>query len=147
MLVDIVNVGWVPIYSLNLAVDVPGYIAAPEIALGYQWTHLISGHMGRLGSRDDVALHQQFVGEIVDNLREVFTMFDPTEYYQKYWPNMWASVSEHLDEVARRACAPLAAKYAGRIAAADIDSFVVSTAVWILESLRLDLGLGIQVHP
>jgi glyoxylase-like metal-dependent hydrolase (beta-lactamase superfamily II) len=147
MLVDVVNVGWVPIYSLNLAVDVPGYIAAPEIALGYEWSHLISGHMGRLGSRDDVALHQQFIGEIVDNLREVFTTFDPTEYYQKYWPNMWASVSEHLDEVARRACAPLAAKYAGRIAGADIDSFVVSTAVWILESLRLDLGLGIQVHP
>ena len=147
MLVDVINVGWVPIYSLNLAVDVPGFIAAPKIALGYEWSHLISGHMGRLGSRDDVALHQQFVGEIVDNLREVFTTFDPTVYYQSYGPNMWASVSGHLDEVARRACAPLAAKYAGRIAAADIDSFVLSTAIWILESLRLDLGLGIQVHP
>jgi glyoxylase-like metal-dependent hydrolase (beta-lactamase superfamily II) len=147
MLVDVINVGWVPIYSLNLAVDVPGYIAAPGVALGYEWTHLISGHMGKLGTREDVALHQQFVGDIVDNLREVFTTFDPTEYYQKYWPNMWAAVSEHLDEVARRACAPIAAKYVGRIAAADIDSFVLSTAIWILESMRLDLGLGIQVHP
>ncbi len=147
MLVDVINVGWVPIYTLNLAVDVPGFIAAPEIALGYQWKHLISGHMGRLGSRDDVLLHQQFIGEIVENLREVFTTFDPTVYYQSYWPNMWAAVSGHLDEVARRACAPLAAKYAGRIAAVDIDSFVLSTAIWILESLRLDLGLGIQVHP
>ncbi len=146
MLVDVINVGWVPIYNLNLAVDVPGFIGAPDIALGYQWTHLISGHMGRLGTRDDVALHQQFIKEIVDNLTEVFTTFDPTAYYQSYWPNMWGAVSGHLDEVARRACAPLAAKYAGRIAGADIDSFVVSTAIWILESLRLDLGLGIQVH-
>lgn len=147
MLVDVVNVGWVPIYSLNLAVDVPGYIAAPAIALDYEWSHLVSGHMGKLGSREDVELHQQFIGEIVDNLKEVFTTVDPTMYYQSLWPNMWASVSGHLDEVARRACAPLATKYAGRIAAVDIDSFVVSTAVWILESLRLDLGLGIQVHP
>lgn len=147
MLVDVINVGWVPIYNLNLAVDVPGFIAAPEIALNYEWTHLISGHMGRLGSREDVTLHQQFISEIVDNLTEIFTTFDPTVYYQSYWPNMWASVSEHLDEVARRACAPLAAKYAGRIAGVDIDSFVISTALWILESLRLDLGLGIQVHP
>src|SRR5258708_38097028 len=54
MLVAIVNAGWVPIYSLNLAVDVPGYIAAPAIAHSYPWTHLISGHMGRLGTRDDV---------------------------------------------------------------------------------------------
>ncbi|HUZ40273.1 MAG TPA: hypothetical protein VMU68_02635 [Acidimicrobiales bacterium] len=48
--------------------------------------------------------------------------------------------------MARRACAPLAAKYAGAIGAAGIDPFVVSAAVWILESLRLDLGLGIQVY-
>jgi glyoxylase-like metal-dependent hydrolase (beta-lactamase superfamily II) len=147
MLVDVINVGWVPIYNLNLAVDVPGYIGVPDLALGYEWSHLISGHMGRLGTREDVELHKEFIGEIVENLRQVFTTFDPTVYYQSYWPNMWAAVSGHLDEVARRACAPLAAKYAGRIAAADIDSFVVSTAVWILESLRLDLGLGIQVHP
>jgi glyoxylase-like metal-dependent hydrolase (beta-lactamase superfamily II) len=147
MLVDVINVGWVPIYSLNLAVDVPGYIAAPDVALGYHWSHLISGHMGRLGSRDDVIVHKQFIGEIVDNLTQIFTTFDPTLYYQHYWPNMWASVAEHLDEVVRRACEPLAAKYADRIAAVDIDSFVRSTAVWILESLRLDLGLGIQVHP
>jgi len=147
MLVDVVNVGWVPIYGLNMAADVPGFIAAPAIALGYKWTHLISGHMGRLGSRDDVTLHQQFVGDMVDNLKEVFTTLDPTVYYKSLWPNTWASVSGHLDEVVRRACAPLAAKYVGRIAGADIDSFVLSAATWILESLRLDFGVGIQVHP
>jgi glyoxylase-like metal-dependent hydrolase (beta-lactamase superfamily II) len=146
MLVDVINVGWVPIYSLNLATDVPGYIAAPGVALDYAWTHLVSGHMGRLGSRDDVALHQQFVGDLVDSIKQVFTTFDPTVYYQSYWPNMWASVSEHLDEVCRRAIRPVMAKYTGKIAAADDESFVMSTAVWILESLRLDLGLGIQVH-
>jgi glyoxylase-like metal-dependent hydrolase (beta-lactamase superfamily II) len=147
MLVDVVNVGWVPIYSLNLAVDVPGFFAAPGIALGYEWKHLISGHMGRLGTRDDVALHQQFIGEIVDNLRAIFTTYDPTPYFQKYGTNMWASVSGYLDEVCRLACEPVMAKYTGRLAAADVDSFVRSTTVWILESLRLDLGLGIQVHP
>ncbi len=48
------NSGWVPVYNLNLTGDVPGYIEAPAIALSYPWTHLISGHMGRLGTRDDV---------------------------------------------------------------------------------------------
>ena len=47
MLVDIVNSGWVPIYSLNLSEDVPGYIEAPATALSYPWTHLISRPYGQ----------------------------------------------------------------------------------------------------
>jgi glyoxylase-like metal-dependent hydrolase (beta-lactamase superfamily II) len=52
MLVDIVNPGWVPIYQSNLSEDIPGYLEAPATALGYEWTHFIGGHMGRLGTRD-----------------------------------------------------------------------------------------------
>ena len=40
MLIDVVNSGWVPIYNLNLSEDVPGYIGAPAIALDYPWTPL-----------------------------------------------------------------------------------------------------------
>jgi glyoxylase-like metal-dependent hydrolase (beta-lactamase superfamily II) len=58
MFVDVVNAGWVPIYNLNLSEDVPGYMAAPAIALDYSWTHLICGHLGRLASREDVSVHQ-----------------------------------------------------------------------------------------
>jgi hypothetical protein len=103
--------------------------------------------MGRLGSRDDVILHQQFIGDMVDNLREVLTAFDSRVYYQHYWPNMWASISEHIDEVVRRACEPLVMKYSGKIAAVDNASFVQSTAVTIIETMRLELGLAIDVHP
>jgi glyoxylase-like metal-dependent hydrolase (beta-lactamase superfamily II) len=55
MLVDIVNTGWVPIYTLNLAGDVPGYIQAPATALVYPWRHYVGGYLGRLGTREDVS--------------------------------------------------------------------------------------------
>ena len=64
MLVDIVNPGWVPIYNLNLSEDIPGYIQAPATALSYPWKHFIGGHLGRLGTRDDVSLHQQYIADI-----------------------------------------------------------------------------------
>jgi glyoxylase-like metal-dependent hydrolase (beta-lactamase superfamily II) len=70
MLVDIVNSGWVPIYNLNLSEDVPGYIAAPTTALAYPWEHFISGHVGRLGTRDDVGLHQQYVADVAASCRQ-----------------------------------------------------------------------------
>src|SRR5476651_1637029 len=61
MLVDIVNPGWAPVCQSNLTDDVPGFIEAPDTALTYPWKHFIGGHMGRLGSRDDVATHRQYM--------------------------------------------------------------------------------------
>ena len=64
MMVDIVNAGWVPVYVVNLSDDIPGYLAMPATALTYPWKTLISGHLGRLGTRDDVVLHQQYMADL-----------------------------------------------------------------------------------
>jgi glyoxylase-like metal-dependent hydrolase (beta-lactamase superfamily II) len=144
MLVDIVNSGWVPVYNLNLTGDVPGYIEAPAIALSYPWTHLISGHMGRLGTRDDVTLQQQYVADLSASARAALGTVDPTPFFVKYRENNWAAVKGYLDAVADAAAAPVIEKYTGVLAAADV--FTAHTALWVLESIRLDLGVGIQVH-
>src|SRR6266536_2690639 len=61
MLVDIFLPRWVPFDSFNLNEDVPGSIAAPDTAMAYPWKHFIGGHMGRLGTRADMVLYQQYV--------------------------------------------------------------------------------------
>ncbi len=38
-------------------------MGAPDIALSYPWTQLISGHLG-VATRDDVAVHQQYIADI-----------------------------------------------------------------------------------
>jgi hypothetical protein len=35
----------------------------------YSWTHFIGGHMGRLGTRYDLALYQQYVTDLIDNIK------------------------------------------------------------------------------
>jgi hypothetical protein len=64
MLIDIVNPGWAPVYVSNLTEDIPGYIEASANAIAYSWKHFIGGHLGRLGTRDDVTLHQQYMADI-----------------------------------------------------------------------------------
>jgi glyoxylase-like metal-dependent hydrolase (beta-lactamase superfamily II) len=147
MLVDIVNSGWVPIYNLNLSEDVPGYIDAPGIALGYPWKHYIGGHLGRLGTRDDIALHQQYISDIVESATAALGAVDPTPHFQKYGANVWAAVKGYLDEVTARAAAPVIQKYTGVLASADVEIFTSTTTFAILQSMRLDLGAGSQVHP
>ena len=81
MLVDVVLPGWVPFDNLNLSEDIPASIAAPAKALSYPWKHYIGGHMGRLGTRDDLVVHQQYVADIVDNVRTALATVDPTPYF------------------------------------------------------------------
>jgi glyoxylase-like metal-dependent hydrolase (beta-lactamase superfamily II) len=147
MLVDIVNPGWVPIYNCNLSEDIPGYIEAPGQALAYPWQHYIGGHLGRLGTRADIELHQQYINDIIESSKDVLSKVDPTQYYVNAWPNMWAGVKGHLSTVTELATKPVVAKYTGVLAAADVEELTYSTTFMIMQSMRLDLGAGSQVHP
>ena len=102
MLIDIVNPGWAPVYISNLTEDIPGYIEAPANALAYPWKHFIGGHLGRLGTRDDVTLHQQYMADIAESSRNAIDTVDPTPYFVKYGENIWAAVKGYLDAVTAR---------------------------------------------
>jgi glyoxylase-like metal-dependent hydrolase (beta-lactamase superfamily II) len=147
MFIDVVNAGWVPIYNTNLSEDVPGYMAAPAIALDYPWTHFICGHLGRLATRDDVAVHQAYIADIEAGAREALAAVDPVPFYVAAGENFWAGVKAHLDAVTDRITAPIVAKYTGVLAAADIDIFTRTTSFAIMQSLRLDSGPSGPVHP
>jgi glyoxylase-like metal-dependent hydrolase (beta-lactamase superfamily II) len=147
MMIDVVNAGWVPIYNLNLSEDVPGYIQAPATALSYPWTHFICGHLGRLATREDVAVHQAYIADIEASVKEALAGVDPMPFYMHYRENFWAGVKAHLDTVTDRAAAPVIAKYTGVLAATDIEVFTRTTTFAIMQSFRLDYGPSGPVHP
>jgi hypothetical protein len=145
MLVDIVNPGWAPVYQSNLTEDVQGYVRAPETALSYPWKHFIGGHMGRLGDREDIALHQRYMADIEAASRNALDRVDPTPYFVKYGENVWAGLRGYLDAITAAATEPVVEKYVGVLAAADV--FTASTTFHVMQSIRLDLGYDAQVHP
>ena len=63
-----------------------------------------------------------------------------------YWvtDNSWAAVQQYQKAQVDYATGPVIKKYLGVLAAADV--YTASTAFVILESIRLDLGVGSQVH-
>jgi len=145
MLIDIVNPGWAPVFQSNLTEDIPGYLEAPTNALAYPWTHFIGGHLGRLGTRDDLTLHQQYMADIADASRKAIDSADLTRYFAKYGENVWAAFWGGLNEMVATAAAPVIEKYTGVLAAADV--FTESTTFQVMQSLRLDSGYGTWVHP
>jgi hypothetical protein len=145
MLVDVVNPGWAPVYLSNLTEDIPGYLEAPANTLAYPWKHFIGGHMGRLGTRDDLAPHQRYMADIADSSRKAIDSVDLTRYFVKYGENPWAAFKGGLDEMVATAAAPVIEKYTGVLAAADV--FTESTTFQVMQCIRLDLGYGSCVHP
>jgi hypothetical protein len=101
--------------------------------------------MGKLGTREDIALHQRYMADIVDASRTAIDTVDPTPYFVRYGENTWAALRGYLDAVTAAAAEPVIAKYTGVLAAADV--FTASTAFHVMQSLRLDVGDGSQVHP
>src|SRR5712675_1005760 len=120
MLVDIVNPGWAQVCQSNLSEDVPGYIEAPDTALTYAWKHFIGGHMGRLGTRADIAMHRQYMADIADSSRKALDTVDPAPYFVRYGENTWAAVRGYLDAITAAAAAPVIEKYTGVLAGADV---------------------------
>jgi glyoxylase-like metal-dependent hydrolase (beta-lactamase superfamily II) len=145
MLIDIVNPGWVPVFQSNLTEDIPGYLEMPANALAYSWKHFIGGHLGRLGNRDDIALHQQYMADIAENSRKALDAADFTPYIEKYPDNPWAVFRGGLEATIAAAAAPVIEKYTGVLAAADV--FTESTTFQVLQSIRLDSGYASWVHP
>ena len=145
MLIDIVNPGWVPIFQSNLSEDIPGYLEAPATALSYSWKHFIGGHNGRLGTREDIAVHQEYMNDLVESSRKAIDSLDGTPYYQQYGANSWAAIKAILEETARRTAEPVTEKWTGVLAAADV--FTEDVAFQVMQSVRLDLGYGSWVHP
>jgi glyoxylase-like metal-dependent hydrolase (beta-lactamase superfamily II) len=145
MLVDVVLPGWVPIYNINVSTDIQGFLDAPGVALSYPWRHYIGGHLGRLGTRDDVVLHQQYFADMTESVRAALAVVDPTPFFMRYGANTWAAVKTYVDAVTDQAAAEVTAKYTGVLAAADV--FTTSSTLALVESMRLDLGVGIPVHP
>jgi len=145
MLIDIVNPGWAPVFLANLTEDIPGYLEAPAKALAYSWKHYIAGHLGRLGTREDIALHQQYMADIAESSRKALDTVDLTPYFVKYGDNPWAAFKGGLEEWVATAAAPVIEKYTGVLAAADV--LTESTTFQVMQSIRLDLGYGSWVHP
>ncbi len=145
MLVDVVNPGWAAVCQGNLADDVPGYIEAPGTALTYPWKHFIGGHMGRLGTRHDVATHRQYLADIVDSSRKALDAVDRRPYFGIDGGETWAEPNNHLETIAAGAAEPVIEKYTGVLAAVEVST--TETTFQIMRSIRLDLGYGLHVHP
>jgi hypothetical protein len=117
--------------------------------MDYDWNTLVSGHLGRLGTRADGDLQRQYLRDLDTSVRQAINGLDPTPFFQEYGAsgNAWAIFKTYLAAAADQAAGPVVDKYLGVLGGADV--YTVDNAFALLESRRIDAGLlgPFGIHP
>ena len=139
MLVDVVFPGWVPFAYLAESQNIPGWLEAPAQALGYPFQTFVGGHLTRLGTRDDVAVQQQYIADLKAAAASAIGTFNPAAVYASVDDtNPWAIFRAYLDGVAAQAADAVVPRWTGKLGGADV--YTQANAYQLVESLRIDYG-------
>ena len=137
LLIDVIFPGWSPFLELAVTENVPAFIQAHDDVLSYDFDVMVTGHLGRLGNREDVEIQREYVTDMQANAAKALQTVDFMGVAQATgFENPWSLFGTYLDAVAQK-CADLTVrKWTERLAGADL--FTASHCARLLESLRID---------
>lgn len=141
MVVDLVYPGWVPYKGLAASEDIPAWIAAHDVVLGYDFETYLGGHLGRPGTRRDVETARDYVTDVQANAARALQEVSFEQIAQQYgFQNPWRAIDAYIDEVVRVCAEAVVPAWEDRLGGAA--DFTASHCSAVEQSLRIELGLG-----
>lgn len=137
MAVDAVWPGWVPFQALGEARDVAGYRRALAHLRTFDFDTLVAGHVGRLGTREDVDATIAYVDDLE---RKVLAALQSTDFEaigrRVGYENSFLLVEAYFDDVARRANEEMLKTWGTQLGGADVWTY--KNAAKLMMWLRLN---------
>jgi glyoxylase-like metal-dependent hydrolase (beta-lactamase superfamily II) len=139
MLVDVIYPGWVPFANIAMSKHIPGFFDHHDHTLGFEFDTMITGHLTRLGTRQDVETQREYMQDIRDAAhhaleltevkRDLSAQLVGKEHVYVYFKTMY-------DSAAGEAAQPVIKKWAGRLG--GVETFAANHTFIMYQSLRLD---------
>ncbi len=137
MVIDVIFPGWTPFKWLAVAEDVPAFRESHDSILAYEFDTLISGHVGRLGSRKDVQTQKEYILDVQANAAKALQTVDFMAVAKNLgFSNPWNLFNTYLSAVDKKCAELTEEKWLGKLAAVDV--FTLSHCEKVVESLRID---------
>lgn len=137
MLIDVVFPGWTTFKALAVAENVPAFIDAHDQILEYDFDTLISGHLGRFGTREDVLVQKEYVMDMQANAATALQTVDFNAIAADVgFQNPWLLFDTYLNAVNQECTKLTEEKWASRLGGVDV--FTESHCDRLVESLRID---------
>lgn len=122
--VDFIWPGWIPFDGLGETEDVYGYINSMNWLLKFDWDIMVSGHVGRLATKEDVRTTIEY---ITDVKFAVMKAIQSTEYMAAVkktgFANAFLTVETYFDLIASTASKEVEAKWLGKLGGVDIWTY------------------------
>lgn len=139
MLVDVIYPGWVPFTNIAQSKDVRGFMAHHDHALSFDFDTMITGHLTRLGTRQDVTTQREYMHdvrtaarhalEITPEKRRLARETVGTDHIYLYFKTMY-------EAAAAEGAQPVIQKWSGRLG--GVETLAVNHTLTMYHSLRLD---------
>ena len=137
MFIDVIFPGWTPFKWLAVAEDVPAFVDAHDWVLSYNFDTLISGHVGRLGTREDVEMQKEYILDTQANAAKALQTVDFSAIAAEIgFSNVWLLFDTYLNAVSEECAKLTEEKWINRLGAVDV--FTKSHCDKLVESLRID---------
>ncbi len=140
--IDVIFPGWVPFSSLAMCCSLRGFLRGHDAVLAYDFDHLVTGHLTRLGRREDVTIQKAYFDDLQAAARKhLGERFGPGVNFVEIgmelgFENAWAVFDAYLNRVTDRVADEVQPKWLGRLAAVDV--FTRSHAWEVVERMRID---------
>ena len=137
MFIDVIFPGWVPFKYLAITENVTEFIASHDDVLSFDFKTLVSGHLGRRGSRQDVETQKEYIYDVRANAAAALQTVDFMAVAEKTgWANSWLLFDTYLNEVTQICTDSTLAKWGGVLGGADV--FTPGHCWKMAEMLRVD---------
>jgi hypothetical protein len=137
MHVDIVFPGWAPFKGLAVSQDIPGLMLAYDQTLEYPFTTFVGGHLGRVGTRQDVEQIRAYMKDLRAAAIEANKSVDYFAAIQGVDPrNTWLQFKRFSDAVTDKCVELMPKHWLTELGGADV--FLHDNCFTMTESLRID---------
>jgi glyoxylase-like metal-dependent hydrolase (beta-lactamase superfamily II) len=137
MKIDIIFPGWSPFKDLAIAENTLGYLKAHDVILSYDFTHLVSGHWGKLATRKDVETQKAYMQDIQTNAGKALQSVD---FYAIAKTTGWANTALLFDtylEAVATECARLTEPKWNKILG-GVDVWTDDHCLQVINALRVE---------
>ena len=141
MLVDVIYPGWVPFANIAMSKHIPGFMEHHDHALAFDFDTLISGHLNRLGTREDVLAQREYMHDIRDAAQHALELTEVKRDMSRDLvgkENIYVYFKTMYDSASAEAAQPVIEKWRPRLG--GVDTFAVNHTFIMYQSLRLDLN-------
>ncbi|KAJ7147821.1 beta-lactamase-like protein [Mycena crocata] len=141
LLIDVVFPGWAPFAELALSDWIPGWMAAHDVLLTFDFDVFVAGHIGRLGTRDDVLLQKKYVEDLHDSCAAAinggFNVTSAIGTTVAANPgNAWAQFKAYFRGAAQTCADNTTSRWLGVLGGADVFGF--ENAYRMVTALRIE---------